>query len=310
MAVKGMAGEALKVRDLYKHFDGVRAVDGLSFYVAKGEIFGLLGPNGAGKTTAIRVLMDIFKPDAGEVAVLGRPPGEVRSRVGYLPEERGLYGNLGVVEVLVYLAELKGVPRPEAATKAEAWLGKVGLGDWGRRKVKDLSRGMRQKLQFVASVVHDPELVILDEPFQALDPLNVELVKTLIWELREKGATVLLSTHQMNLVEALCDRILLINRGKPALYGRLEEIKQRFAPNSVRLRLSGAKRDLGETELPGVTGVEITGNTLTLTLASGVAPRSVLQALLEREIEVEAFEVAPAPLDQIFIAVVGEDLDE
>ncbi|MFQ5945983.1 MAG: ABC transporter ATP-binding protein, partial [Anaerolineae bacterium] len=294
----------------YKHFDGVRAVDGLTFEVAQGEIFGLLGPNGAGKTTAIRVLMDIFKPDSGEVAVLGQPPGEARGRVGYLPEERGLYRNLGVSEVLVYLAELKGVPRPKAASNAEAWLRRVGLGDWGNRKVKDLSRGMGQKLQFVASVVHDPELVILDEPFQALDPLNVELVKTLIWELRERGATVLLSTHQMNLVEALCDRILLINRGKPALYGRLDEIKRRFAPNTVRLRLAAPRKDPPLTKLPGVTGVEATDNTYTLTLAPDVAPRSVLRTLIEREVEMEAFDVAPAPLDQIFIAVVGEDGDE
>ncbi|MBC7225330.1 MAG: ATP-binding cassette domain-containing protein, partial [Anaerolineae bacterium] len=228
----------LEVRDLVKRYDGFTAVDRLTFAVHRGELFGLLGPNGAGKTTTIRAIMDIFKPDEGTIRVLGRPPGEARALVGYLPEERGLYRDLKVQEVLEYLeylAELKGMERSQARERALQWLERVDLAEWATRRVKDLSRGMQQKLQFVASVVHDPELLILDEPFQGLDPVNVDLLKRLIRELQAEGTTILLSAHQMNLVEVLCDRIVLINRGQAVLYGALDEIKQRYAAQTVRL---------------------------------------------------------------------------
>ncbi len=291
---------AVGVEDLYKHFDGVKAVDGLTFEVTQGEIFGLLGPNGAGKTTTIRVVMDILKPDSGEVTVLGQPPGEARRQVGYLPEERGLYRDLRVLDALVYLAELKGLARALAVENSERWLERIELSDWAQRKVKDLSRGMRQKLQFIASVVHDPDLVILDEPFQALDPVNVDLINTLIRQLRETGTTVLLSTHQMNMVEALCDRIVLIDHGQTALYGALREIKQRFAPNTVMVRTSSPLPDL-----PHVVQIESRDNAYMLTLGQEGTPQELLQTLLEQGIRVEAFEVESAPLDQIFISVVG-----
>ncbi|MEJ2559098.1 MAG: ATP-binding cassette domain-containing protein, partial [Anaerolineae bacterium] len=226
----------LEVKNLVKRYGNFNAVDDLSFEVYQGDVFGLLGPNGAGKTTTIRTIMDILKPDAGTVSVLGQPPGAARSRIGYLPEERGLYRDLKVLDVLIYLAELKGTSRATAHQRALTWLERVELADWAERKVKDLSRGMQQKLQFVASLVHDPELLILDEPFQGLDPVNVELLKGLIRELQREGKTLVLSAHQMNLVEALCDRILLINQGKGVLYGSLAEIKRRYAPHAVRLR--------------------------------------------------------------------------
>ncbi|MGB5931781.1 MAG: ATP-binding cassette domain-containing protein [Anaerolineae bacterium] len=295
-----MTQAMLEVHNLVKRYNGFTAVDVLSFEVYEGEIFGLLGPNGAGKTTAIRTVMDIFRPDEGTVQVLGQPPGMTRERIGYLPEERGLYRDLKVLDVLVYLAELKGIPRPVARPRALAWLERVELADWADHKVKDLSRGMRQKLQLVASLVHDPELLILDEPFLGLDPVNVELVKGLIRESQEQGKTVVLSTHQMNMVEALCDRILLINHGRAVLYGPLDEIKRRHAPHAVRLRTPTAL-----DVLPGVVRMEQRDDTFTLTL-EGITPQELLRTLVERNIPVEAFEVATVPLEEIFIAVVKE----
>jgi len=295
-----MTQKMLEVHNLVKRYNGFTAVDALSFEVYEGEIFGLLGPNGAGKTTAIRTIMDILRPDEGTVQVLGQPPGTARERIGYLPEERGLYRDLKVLEVLVYLAALKGTPRSVARPRALTWLERVELADWADRRVKDLSRGMEQKLQFVASLVHDPELLILDEPFQALDPVNVDLLKVLIRESQEQGKTVVLSTHQMNLVEALCGRILLINHGRAVLYGPLDEIKHRHAPHAVRLRTPAAL-DL----LPGVAQMERRDDTFTLTL-EGIMPQELLRTLVERNIPVEAFEVATAPLEEIFIAVVRE----
>ena len=292
-----------------KRYNDLTAVDDLSFDVGEGEVFGLLGPNGAGKTTTIRIVMDIFKPDAGSVRVLGGPPDAARERIGYLPEERGLYPNLNVLDTLVYLAELKGISRPVAREHALAWLEQVELADWAGHKVKELSRGMQQKLQFVASLVHEPELVILDEPFQGLDPINAGLLKGLIRDLQEGGTTVVLSTHQMNLVEALCDRIVLIHQGRAVLYGLLEGIKRRYAPHTVRLQTPVA---LGA--LPGVTRVEPHDGAFTLTLEEDVTPQELLRVLVEHGIPLTAFEAATVPLEEIFIAVVkgerhGQDVD-
>jgi ABC-2 type transport system ATP-binding protein len=289
----------LNLSGVCKSYDAVDAVVNLEMEVYPGEVFGLLGPNGAGKTTTIRMIMDIIKPDAGQITVLGEAPGAARDRVGYLPEERGLYRNLPVLDTLVYLAELKGKPQSEARQRATLLLEEVGLADWADRKVKALSRGMQQKLQLIASLVHDPELLILDEPFQGLDPLNVELVKSLIRQLQAEGKTIVLSTHQMNLVEALCDRILLVNRGRAVLYGRLQEIKERHAPGRVRLRT----RD----ELPQIAGVQHVardGDTYDLTLADGVSPQEILQRSVAQGLSIELFAVASVPLEEIFIAVV------
>lgn len=288
----------LSVDHLVKCYGDFCAVDHLSFEVGAGEIFGLLGPNGAGKTTTIRTIMDIFKADEGTVRVLGRPAGAAREDVGYLPEERGLYRNQRVLDVLVYLARLKGVPKAEARASAERWLARVELSEWGNHKVEDLSRGMQQKVQFVASLVHDPDLLILDEPFAGLDPVNVELLKRLIRELQAEGKTVVLSAHQMNLVEALCDRILLINQGKSVLYGDLDEIKRQYAPHTVRLRTPALPASLA-----GVTHVAEHDGTYTLTL-DGIGPQELLAGLLAAGAPIESFEVATAPLEDIFISVV------
>lgn len=297
-----MDAPVLSARRLRKQYGSFIAVEDLTFDVYPGEIFGLLGPNGAGKTSTIRILMDIFRPDSGEVELLGRPPGLSRERVGYLPEERGLYRDQRVLEVLVYLARLKGVDSATARGRAEAWLERVELADWGDKRVKDLSRGMQQKVQFVASLVHEPDLLILDEPFQGLDPVNVELLKGLMRSQISEGKSIVLSAHQMNLVEELCDRILLINEGRAVLYGPLKQIKSDYAPNSVRVRAA----DLPDN-LPGVASLDRSGEAALLTL-DGIGPQDLLAMLLERNIEVESFEQAAVPLNEIFVAVVqGRD---
>jgi ABC-2 type transport system ATP-binding protein len=243
--------------------------------------------------------MDILDPDAGSVMVLGQPPGQAKRQVGYLPEERGLYRNLKVLNTLVYLAELKGVDRSTARARATDLLERIQLTDWAARKVRDLSQGMQQRLQFAASLVHDPEVLFLDEPFQGLDPVNAERIKDLIADLHQEGKTIVLSTHQMNRVEALCNRILLINRGRAVLYGELAEIKREYAPHSVRVRATTIPSDL-----PGVVQVEADDGAFNLALAEGAGPQQVLRALLDRGVEVQAFEVAPVPLEDIFVAAV------
>ena len=293
----------IEIKNLVKRYGDVVAVDHLSFEVERGEIFGLLGPNGAGKTTTIRVIMDILNPDAGSVTVLDQPPGQAKGQVGYLPEERGLYRKLKVLDTLIYLAELKGVPRSAARERAMRLLERIQLEDWATRKVRDLSQGMQQRLQFAASLAHDPEVLFLDEPFQGLDPVNAERIKDLIAELHRGGKTIVLSTHQMNRVEALCNRILLINRGRAVLYGPLAEIKREYAPHAVRVRAGKVPPDL-----PGVVGVEPDDGAFSLALAEGADPQEVLRALLDHGVEVQAFEVAPVPLEDVFVAAVsGEE---
>jgi len=289
----------LQVHHLTKRYGDLVAVDDLSFEVEPGEVFGLLGPNGAGKTTTIRMILDIVPPDAGRITVLGNAPAAAQPCIGYLPEERGLYRNIRVLDMLVYLAELKGADRARARQRALEWLARMGLEDRAHSKVKDLSRGMQQRLQVVAAIVHDPDLVFLDEPFQGLDPVNVERVKGVIADLRREGKTVVLSTHQMNLVEVLCDRILLINRGRSVLYGPLADLKRQFAPHTVRVRAPELPPDL-----PGVVAIEPKDGAYDLSLAEGTTPRDVLRALVDRGVDVQAFEVAPVPLEEIFIQVV------
>jgi len=216
---------AVEVNHIVKSFTDKVAVDDLSFSVAQGEIFGLIGPNGAGKTTTIRMMMDIIKPDSGEVTIFGEKLGEaIKDRLGYLPEERGLYKKLDVLDSIVYLASLKGMDKPSAVEKADELLKQTGMLATKRKKIEELSRGMGQIIQFIVTIIHDPKLVILDEPFAGLDPVNTELLKGIVADLRNQGKAVILSTHQMNQVEELCDRILMINNGQDVLYGDLSEI--------------------------------------------------------------------------------------
>lgn len=296
---------AIQVEGLRKTFGAVTAVDHLDFQVNRGEIFGLLGPNGAGKTTTIRMLMDILKPDSGTVRVLGELPGAVRERIGYLPEERGLYRGLRVGETLTYLGRLKGMPGAAAQKRATELLERVELGKWHKHKVQELSRGMQQKLQIIASIIHDPELIVLDEPFQGLDPVNVGLVKDLIRDLRAQGKTIVLSAHEMSQVEVLCERIALIDHGRAVLYGALDEIKKQFSPNALEI--------MPPLDFNGWAQVEKTesrDHRQRVYLKSGVAPRDFLRAILDHGLPLDQFEVASMSLEQIFVTVVKGDNHE
>jgi ABC-2 type transport system ATP-binding protein len=275
-------------------------VDDVSFTVGQGEVFGLLGPNGAGKTTTIRLMLDLFKPDRGQIAILDGPMSEAKkNRIGYMPEERGLYQDDPLERVLVYLATLKGVPADEARSRASVYMERFDLAAYKNKKVKELSKGMQQKAQIIATLIHCPELIIIDEPFSGLDPINTQMVKDLLLEMHKEGRTIIMSTHQMHQVEELCDRILLINHGRVVLYGELEDIRSQYAGHAVLVRT--------DAELPPLTGVEMispVNGVLRLELATSTHPQDILRRLLEHNIPVEQFEIATPTLDEIFIQVV------
>jgi ABC-2 type transport system ATP-binding protein len=293
---------AAEVNHVVKSFTDKVAVDDLSFSVAQGEIFGLIGPNGAGKTTTIRMMMDIIKPDSGEVTIFGEKLSEAtKDRLGYLPEERGLYKKLGVLDSIVYLASLKGMDKQSAAEKADELLNQTGMLATKKKKIEELSKGMGQIIQFIVTIIHDPELVILDEPFAGLDPVNTELLKGMFADLRDQGKAVILSTHQMNQVEELCDRILMINNGRAVLYGNLTEIKARYRGNSVLLGFEG---ELGE--VPGVTQRRQHKGYTELMLDGKTTPQQVLAHLASRGIMINRFEVATPSLNEIFLKEVGK----
>ncbi|KPK20980.1 MAG: hypothetical protein AMJ70_07410 [Dehalococcoidia bacterium SG8_51_3] len=294
--------QAVEVNHVAKSFVDRVAVDDLSFTVAQGEMFGLIGPNGAGKTTTIRMMMDILKPDSGKVTILGEKLNEAtKNRLGYLPEERGLYRKLKVLDSIVYLASLKGMDRRSATEKADELLDQTGMSASKNKKIEELSRGMGQIIQFIVTIIHDPQLLVLDEPFAGLDPVNTELLKGMLADLRNQGKAIILSTHQMNQVEELCDRILMINNGHAILYGDLGEIKARYRGNSVFLDFEG---ELGE--VPGVTGRRNHKSYTELMLDDKTAPQQVLEHLMGRRMVVNRFEVATPSLNEIFLKEVGK----
>jgi ABC-2 type transport system ATP-binding protein len=293
---------AAEVSHIAKSFADKVAVDNLSFSVAQGEMFGLIGPNGAGKTTTIRMMMDIIMPDSGEVTIFGQKLNEAtKSRLGYLPEERGLYRKLKVLDSIVYLASLKGMKRHSAEEKADELLNRTGMLPHKGKKIEELSRGMGQIIQFIVTIIHDPQLLVLDEPFSGLDPVNTELLKGMLADLRNQGKAIILSTHQMNQVEELCDRILMINNGQDVLYGDLSEIKARYRGNSVLLDSVG---ELGQ--VPGVTGKRIHRSYTELILDGKTTPQQVLAHLMGRGIVINRFEVATPSLNEIFLKEVGK----
>ena len=294
--------QAVEISHIVKSFADKVVVNDLSFSVSEGEIFGLIGPNGAGKTTTIRMMMDIIKPDSGDVTILGEKLSEAtKNKLGYLPEERGLYRKMRVLDSIVYLASLKGVDARSAEEKANELLSQTGMLPHKTKKIEELSRGMGQIIQFIVSVIHDPELVVLDEPFGGLDPVNVELLKGMLFKLRSQGKALILSTHQMNEIEELCDRILMINHGRSVLYGNLAEIKSKYRSNSVLLEFEG---ELGE--VPGVTEKRIHKGCVELVLDGNTTPQQVLKQLVSRGIAINRFEVATPPLNEIFLRVVGK----
>lgn len=301
-AVDGSRETAITVTGLAKAFGPTQAVRDVSFEVHRGEIFGLLGPNGAGKTTIIRMILDIYKPDRGEICVLGGPMTESRKeRIGYLPEERGLYKDLRVEECVLYLAELKGLSRAEAKKRADAYFERLGLAAEKRKKVSEFSKGMQQKVQIITTLIHEPELIIIDEPFSGLDPVNTRLVQDLLLEEHRKGTTIVMSTHQMYQVEEMCDRLVLINKGESVLYGGVDEIRRRYADNAVRVTLHGTLPDI-----PGVVETSRKGNTHTLALPKDMSSQVVLAHLAAApDVVVESFEVALPTMDDIFVRVVS-----
>jgi ABC-2 type transport system ATP-binding protein len=285
-----------------KSFGAHVAVRDLDLEIPRGSVFGLLGPNGAGKTTTLRMVMDILAPDAGSVEILGAPAGaDGRDRIGYMPEERGLYPRMLLGEQLLYLAELKGTARGEAARRLPAWLQRLGLAEWGKRKVNELSKGMQQKAQFIATVLHDPEILILDEPMSGLDPVGMNLMRDVLLELRRQGKTLVLSSHQMETVERICDAIALIHRGRKLLGGSVAEVKRRHGRNNVVLAYEGDGAFLAS--VPGVRKLSDHGRYAELQLEDDADPQLLLREAAER-LRVSRFEVAEPSLHDIFVEQV------
>ncbi|MBP8251288.1 MAG: ATP-binding cassette domain-containing protein [Herpetosiphon sp.] len=294
--------ELLKVDNVRKSFATTDAVRGVSFHVNEGELFGVLGPNGAGKTTTIRMILDILRPDSGTIEVLGGPINDdKKNNIGYLPEERGLYRNLKVLDCMIYLATLKGVERGEARKRAIKYLDQVELGHVANKKVSELSKGMQQKVQFGTTILHEPDIVIIDEPFEALDPVNTRMVKDLLFDIRREGRAVLMCTHQMHLIEQMCDRIVMFNKGEIVLNGDLNVIRKQFAPNAVWVE------GIGDFEhLAGVASVQAVNGSQQLNLAENATPQDVFHAIAQRpDIKLDRFEVALPSLDDIFVRVVS-----
>ena len=291
---------ALQFDHLRKAYAATVAVDDVTFEVRPGEVFGLLGPNGAGKTTLIRMLIDIIAPDDGRILLDGRPiaPAD-RDRIGYLPEERGLYRKEKVIDILIYFGMLKGLARREALARSRAWLERLGLPEVAGRRADSLSKGMQQKVQIAGTLLSGPEILVMDEPFSGLDPLNTVLVKDLLRERRDAGSLVILSTHQMPMVEELCDRVAMIDHGRLVLYGDLEEIRRRFGESAV---LVGTSADL--RGLPPVASAEPQGRLCRVVLRDGARPSDLMAILQERRIPVEHFEVARMPVEEIFVRTV------
>jgi ABC-2 type transport system ATP-binding protein len=295
--------QPIVVDQIQKSFGKTRAVDDVSFNVNNGEIFGLLGPNGAGKTTAIRIILDIFKPDRGSVSILGGPMNEEKkNHIGYLPEERGLYQDMPLDRCLIYLAGLKGLSVAESKIRLGKYLERFELTPYRLKKVKELSKGMQQKAQLIAALIHEPEVIIIDEPFSALDPVNTQMVKDLLDEERQKGRAVIMCTHQMHQVEELCDRLVLIDHGKAMLYGTLAEVRQKYATQDILL-IASAPLPL---KISGVERVVDLNAHKKLILKPGYLAQSVLYELVRKNVPIEHFEIAVPSLDEIFIRVVTE----
>jgi ABC-2 type transport system ATP-binding protein len=291
----------VEANHLFKSYSDKSVVNDLSFSVAPGEILGLIGPNGAGKSTTMKIVLDFIKPESGDVKVFGDTLNDrSKNQIGYMPEERGLYRKLPAIELIIYLASLKGIDRHSAEQKANALLDQTGMLSRKKMKIEGMSRGMGQMIQLIVTIVHDPELIILDEPFSGLDPVNTSLLKTMLGSLRDRGKTIILSTHQMNDVEELCDRILMIHKGSSVLYGDLTEIRSMYRGHSV---LVDAEGEIGE--LPGVLDRRFHKDSVELFLDNVITPQQVLGQLLKHGLIVNRFEVATPSLNEIFLKMVG-----
>ena len=310
-----MPEAAIEIRQVTKRFQEHVAVRDLNLSVHRGAVYGLLGPNGAGKTTTIRMILNVIAPDAGEIRVFGRPHAEygVTDRIGYLPEERGLYKKMQVRRVLRFLGELKGLSGRDADRRAAAWLERLGLStpekDWGEAKIDELSRGMQQKVQFIAALLHDPELVILDEPFSGLDPINAQALKDTVVDLKRRGKTVIFSTHVMETAERMCDSVCIIARGEKVLDGGVAQVKAEHGTRNVALVLQddtsrvGAAAVLRDRTL--VERADDSNRAFEIELAAGADPQRLLRRLVESGTAIERFELVHPSLHQIFLQRVG-----
>ena len=288
-----------------KRFGDFTAVDDLCLQVRPGRVFGLIGPNGAGKTTTIRMIVNITVPDSGRVELFGQQmETRLQDRIGYLPEERGLYRKMKVGEQLRFFAALKDVRGKEADQRIDRWLAKLQLSDWKNKHAKDLSKGMQQKVQFITAIIHDPDLLILDEPFSGLDPVNVDLMKQTILENKAEGKTIILSTHQMEIAEKLCDDVCMINRAKKVLDGRLREIRRSFSRNAVALQIEGGDGLLEDKSI--IANVRQNGEDTEVLLTPGVDAQVLLKQLVESGAVVNKFQLAEPSLHDIFIEKVRE----
>lgn len=297
--------QAIELDNVCKSFGSVRAVDELSLHVPQGCVYGFLGPNGAGKTTTLRMIMDIIRPDSGSIRLFDEPASaRARDRVGYMPEERGLYRKMTVTAVLNYFGSLKGMTAGRLRQCVPQWLQRVDLAEHAGKKVEELSRGMHQKLQFVVTVINDPDLVILDEPFSGLDPVNQDMLREIISGLRQEGKTILFSTHVMHEAERLCDFIVLIDRGKVVVNGTLDEIRAGHEANAISIELEGDADFV--RALPMVQAVKPDGRRLEVKLRDDADPQELLRVLVERS-RVRAFEIKQPSLHEIFIRLVGGD---
>jgi ABC-2 type transport system ATP-binding protein len=294
----------LEVKNLKKYFATQKAVDDISLSIEQGQIFGLLGPNGAGKTTLIRMITGIFYPDSGSIIFDGQPfnPANDIAKIGYMPEERGLYKKMKIGEQTLYLAQLKGISKKEATGKIKEWFAKFEMESWWNKKVEDLSKGMQQKLQFVTTVLHNPKLIILDEPFSGLDPVNSNLIKDEIFNLAQQGATIIFSTHRMEQVEEICDHIILVNRGQKILDGTVHQVKQDFKEYLYRISLTGTGNDITDNEVFVIK--DRSDNSLIIQKQEGKSNNEILQYLLSNGASIESFNEILPSLNDIFIRQV------
>jgi ABC-2 type transport system ATP-binding protein len=298
--------ELLRVEHLKKYFANQKAVDDISFSVEAGQIFGLLGPNGAGKTTLIRMITGIFYPDAGSITFQGKsfdPIHDVR-HIGYMPEERGLYKKMKIGEHALYLAQLKGLPRAEAMKQVKEWFERLEMQSWWNKKVEDLSKGMSQKLQFVSTVLHEPKLIILDEPFSGLDPVNSNLIKDEIHRLAKNGSTILFSTHRMEQVEEICEHIILVNKGEKIVDGTVGSIKQQYKQNHFRIGIPAPSTEL-LAQAP-FDMIRAGNNEQVIHIHDGKSNNDVLRFLIDRNIPIQSYEELLPSLNEIFIRLVGD----
>ena len=298
----------LSLSHLVKHYATQKAVDDISFDIQKGSIFGLLGPNGAGKTTLLRMITGIFYPDAGEIKLDGKhfdPLLDIRE-IGYMPEERGLYKKMKIGEQALYLAQLRGLSKADAMEKIKYWFEKFEMQSWWNKKVEDLSKGMSQKLQFVITVLHEPKLIILDEPFSGLDPLNANLIKDEIYNLAKKGSTIIFSTHRMEQVEEICDHIVLVNLGKKILDGTVADIKQQFKESIFAIETNQPELIKDNSLFSIIDKADKNPNKILVKLSHAVASNEVLKYLIEQNIPIVSYNEVLPSLNDIFIQLVED----